>query len=100
MGAGTSAWLIMLYGVILGSGIGLVQPNITVAIQNAAERRDVGIATGCMLLFRAIGGAFGAALAASMLLGYGFGAAFGACAGVAVVAVIIAAVMKDAILRS
>jgi EmrB/QacA subfamily drug resistance transporter len=100
MGAGTSAWLIMLYGVILGSGIGLVQPNITVAIQNAAERRDVGIATGCMLLFRAIGGAFGAALAASMLLGYGFGAAFGACAVVAVVAVIIAAVMKDAILRS
>jgi MFS family permease len=100
MGAGTSAWLIMLYGVILGSGIGLVQPNITVAIQNAAERRDVGIATGCMLLFRAIGGAFGAALAASMLLGYGFGAAFGACASVAVVAVVIAAIMKDAILRS
>ncbi len=69
MGQGTPFVLSDLYSVILGGGIGLVQPNITVAIQNAAERRDVGVATGCMLLFRAIGGAFGATLAAVMLLG-------------------------------
>ncbi len=100
MGQGTPFILCDLYSVILGGGIGLVQPNITVAIQNAAERRDVGVATGCMLLFRAIGGAFGATLAAVMLLGYGFGAAFGACAVVAVVAVLIAATMQDAVLRS
>ncbi|HUW79839.1 MAG TPA: MDR family MFS transporter [Acidocella sp.] len=100
MGQGTPFILCDLYSVILGGGIGLVQPNITVAIQNAAERRDVGVATGCMLLFRAIGGAFGATLAAVMLLGYGFGAGFGACAVVAVVAVLIAATMQDAVLRS
>ena len=99
MGRGTPFALCDLYSVILGGGIGLVQPNITVAIQNAAERRDVGIATGCMLLFRAIGGAFGATLAGVMLVSHGFGAAFGACAAVAVVAVVIAAVMKDAVLR-
>jgi EmrB/QacA subfamily drug resistance transporter len=100
MKAGTSFILCDVYSVILGGGIGLVQPNITVAIQNAAERRDVGIATGCMLLFRAIGGAFGATLAAAMLLAHGFGSGFGACAMVAVVAVIIAMVMKDGVLRS
>jgi hypothetical protein len=77
-----------------------VQPNITVAIQNAAARRDVGIATGCMLLFRAIGGAFGAAIAASMLLAHGFGVAFGVCAAVAVAAVFIAVAMRDAVLRA
>jgi EmrB/QacA subfamily drug resistance transporter len=99
MGPRTPFILTEIYSVILGGGIGLVQPNITVAIQNAAERRDVGIATGCMLLFRAIGGAFGATLAAVMLLGHGFPAGFGACAVVAVVALLIAAVMKDAILR-
>ncbi len=99
MGAHTLVILCEIYSVILGGGIGLVQPNITVAIQNAAERRDVGIATGCMLLFRAIGGAFGATLAAVMLLGHGFGAGFGACALVALLALVIALVMQDAVLR-
>jgi EmrB/QacA subfamily drug resistance transporter len=100
MGPRTSLILCMGYGVILGGGIGLVQPNITVAIQNAAERRDVGIATGCMLLFRAIGGAFGATLAASMLLASGFPAGFAACGLVAIIAVVIAACMRDAALRA
>jgi len=99
MGAATPLGLTELYSVILGGGIGLVQPNITVAIQNAAERRDVGVATGCMLLFRAIGGAFGATLAAVMLLTYGFPAGFAACAAVAGAALGIAAVMRDAALR-
>jgi EmrB/QacA subfamily drug resistance transporter len=99
MRAGTPLLLCCGYGVILGSGIGLVQPNITVAIQNAAARGEVGIATGCMLLFRAIGGAFGATLAAVMLLAHGFAAGFGACGAVALVALAIAAVMQDAMLR-
>jgi EmrB/QacA subfamily drug resistance transporter len=68
-GAATPLVLSILYMSGLGAGIGLVQPNITVAIQNAAERHDVGAATGAMLLFRAIGGAMGAALAGSVLLG-------------------------------
>jgi MFS family permease len=100
MGAQTPLLLCEAYSVLLGGGIGLVQPNITVAIQNAAQRGDVGIATGCMLLFRAIGGAFGATLAAVMLLAYGFGAGFGACALVALLALGIAAVMHDSLLRS
>ncbi len=99
MRASTPLLLCEAYSVLLGGGIGLVQPNITVAIQNAAQRGDVGVATGCMLLFRAIGGAFGATLAAGMLLAHGFGAGFGACALVALLAVGIAAVMRDAPLR-
>ncbi|MDE8346153.1 MAG: MDR family MFS transporter [Acidocella sp.] len=103
MGRATPFVVCMAYGVVLGGGIGLVQPNITVAIQNAAARRDVGIATGCMLLFRAIGGAIGATLAACMLLAYGgergFHAGFGARAVVALIAVVIAAFMRDSALR-
>jgi len=95
----TPVALCVLYMVFLGGGIGLVQPNITVAIQNAAARADVGVATGCMLLFRAIGGAAGATLAGTMMLAHGFPAAFLACAGAAGVAVGIAARMPDALLR-
>ncbi len=100
LGPGTPWPLGMGYGVILGSGIGLVQPNITVAIQNAVERRDVAVATGCMLLFRAIGGAFGATIAGVMLRAHGFPGGFGVCAAVAVLALLIGLGMRDAVLRS
>jgi EmrB/QacA subfamily drug resistance transporter len=99
MNAATPIPLCILYMVLLGGGIGLVQPNITVAIQNAAERRDIGIATGCMLLFRAIGGAFGATIAAAVLARAGFAGGFGACAVFALLALVIAGFMRDAKLR-
>jgi EmrB/QacA subfamily drug resistance transporter len=100
MGSATPASLCLIYMILLGSGIGLVQPNITVAIQNAAARPDVGVATGCMLLFRAIGGATGATLAGAVMLHAGFPAAFLACAAFALAAVCIATLMPDLQLRS
>jgi len=100
MGRSTPIALCTVYMVVLGSGIGLVQPNITVAIQNAAARPDVGIATGCMLLFRAIGGATGATLAGIMMLKHGFPAAFLVCAAFALTAIAVAALMQDLSLRS
>jgi predicted MFS family arabinose efflux permease len=96
----TPVALCILYMLFLGGGIGLVQPNITVAIQNAAARADVGVATGSMLLFRAIGGAAGATLAGTVMLAAGFPAAFLACAVVAAAAVGIAAWMRDSSLRA
>jgi EmrB/QacA subfamily drug resistance transporter len=99
MGPATPIALCIFYMVLLGGGIGLVQPNITVAIQNAAARTDVGVATGCMLLFRAIGGAAGATLAGTIMLAYGFPAAFAACAVAAAAALGIAGVMRDLSLR-
>lgn len=100
MGRTTPLPFCMVYMVLLGAGIGLVQPNITVAIQNAAERPDVGTATGCMLLFRAIGGATGATLAGTVMLAYGFSAGFAACAVFALAALAIAVSMRDLSLRS
>ena len=72
-----------------------MQPNITVAIQNAAERRDVGVATGCMLLFRAIGGALGDIGGVMLLRTVWRG--FGACAVVAALSAGIAAVMRHGV---
>lgn len=100
MGKATPIPLCLLYMVLLGGGIGLVQPNITVAVQNAAARADVGVATGCMLLFRAIGGATGATLAGTFMLAYGFHAGFLACAVFALAAIVITTLMRDLSLRS
>jgi EmrB/QacA subfamily drug resistance transporter len=59
--------LTMLYAVVTGSGIGLIQPCVTTTVQNAVAVRDLGVATSGTLLFRNMGGAFGATLASAIL---------------------------------
>ena len=53
----TIAALLAFFGV----GFGLVSQVLTVAIQNAVDRRDLGIATASANLFRSLGGAIGVA---------------------------------------
>ena len=57
----------VLYQIVLGAGIGLVMPSSLVMVQNAAERRDVGVATGCLLFLRSMGGASAAPSAGALL---------------------------------
>ena len=54
---------------VVGFGIGICLPNIMVMVQNAADRRDVGTATGAMLFLRSLGGAFGSTLVGALLTG-------------------------------
>ncbi|MCW2236443.1 MDR family MFS transporter [Azospirillum canadense] len=55
--------------VPLGIGLGLVMPVMTVAVQNAVDRRDLGAATASVGFFRSLGGSVGVAV---------FGAVFAA----------------------
>jgi EmrB/QacA subfamily drug resistance transporter len=64
----TSIAISSAYIVIVGGGIGLIQPCITMTVQNAVEIRDLGIATSGTLLFRMIGGAFGATLVGTIVV--------------------------------
>jgi EmrB/QacA subfamily drug resistance transporter len=68
-GEETGQFLIMFYIVLTGGGIGLIQPCITMTVQNAVETRDLGVATSGTLLFRMIGGAFGATLVGAIVTG-------------------------------
>ncbi len=62
MSAATSQATAALLLAIFGLGFGMVSQVLTLAIQNAVERRDLGIATASANLFRALGGAIGAAV--------------------------------------
>ncbi|HLZ67842.1 MAG TPA: MDR family MFS transporter [Aliidongia sp.] len=53
--------------VVLGLGLGLVMPTMTVALQNAAEARDMGVATGTSAFFRSLGAVVGVALSGGIL---------------------------------
>jgi predicted MFS family arabinose efflux permease len=55
--------------VVTGAGLGLVMPNLTVAIQNAVPPEMLGVATSAVSFFRSLGGAFGVALSGSLLTG-------------------------------
>jgi EmrB/QacA subfamily drug resistance transporter len=57
----------LLFGAVLGFGIGLVMQVLILAIQNSVESRDIGIATATSMFARQLGGAVGLALLGSIL---------------------------------
>ncbi len=64
---GAPSWLALLVSGVLGIGIGTTMPSVLMQVQNAAERRDVGAATGSLLFLRSMGGAFGSTIVGSVL---------------------------------
>ena len=56
MDASTSQFTASLLLVIFGVGFGMVSQVLTLAIQNAVERRDLGIATASANLLRSLAG--------------------------------------------
>jgi EmrB/QacA subfamily drug resistance transporter len=62
MDASTPRATASLFLVVFGLGFGMVSQVLTVAVQNAVERSDIGIATASANLFRALGGSVGVAI--------------------------------------
>jgi EmrB/QacA subfamily drug resistance transporter len=69
MDAGTSQATASLLLVVFGLGFGLVSQVLTVALQNAVERHDLGIATASANLVRSLGGAVGVAVFGAIFAG-------------------------------
>ncbi len=67
LGPDTPRWVLIVAMAVVGFGIGTCMPTSLVVVQNAAERRDVGAATGSLLFLRSMGGAFGTTIAGSLL---------------------------------
>jgi EmrB/QacA subfamily drug resistance transporter len=68
MDAGTPELLAAAYMALNGVASGMSMPPLMVAAQNAAELRDLGVATAAVGFFRSLGGSFGAAILWSVLL--------------------------------
>jgi EmrB/QacA subfamily drug resistance transporter len=60
-------WTVETALVFLGAGLGLVMPNLTVAIQNAVDRSEMGSATSLSGFIRSLGGALGVAIAGTVV---------------------------------
>ncbi|MBM7865561.1 DHA2 family efflux MFS transporter permease subunit [Heliobacterium gestii] len=62
LGVGATRWTASLYLVIIGFGLGLVMPVLTIALQEIFPRHLLGAVTASGQFFRSIGGTFGVAL--------------------------------------
>ena len=57
--------------VVMGIGTGAVFPVVTVAVQNSADPRDLGITTATFAFFRSLGSTIGVAVLGAILSGHG-----------------------------
>jgi EmrB/QacA subfamily drug resistance transporter len=62
LSAATSTPALLGRMLLLGLGIGLVMQVLVIAVQNAVDYRDLGVATSGATLFRSIGGSVGTAV--------------------------------------
>ena len=60
--ADTSLGRLLVMMLLLGLGMGLVMQVLVIAVQNAVDYRDLGVATSGNSLFRSIGGSVGTAV--------------------------------------
>ncbi len=76
--AGTAPfWLIEVMIALIGFGVGTQFPVITVSVQNAAEQRDLGVATAALAFLRSLGSVIGVAILGAILINTGITAAVG-----------------------
>jgi EmrB/QacA subfamily drug resistance transporter len=66
MGGATSRLTSSLFMFVLGLGLGLVMQVLVLAVQNAVDYSDLGVATSGATLFRSVGGTVGVAILGSI----------------------------------
>ncbi|GAA3249152.1 hypothetical protein GCM10017691_59960 [Pseudonocardia petroleophila] len=67
VGVDTPYWQVALIMVVIGWGLGGNMQPLTLAVQNAAAPRDMGVATASATFFRQMGGTLGTAVFISVL---------------------------------
>jgi EmrB/QacA subfamily drug resistance transporter len=63
----TSLWVAGVWMAIMGLGVGALQQNLILAVQNSVPHSDVGAASSLVATFRTMGGAVGVALLGTAL---------------------------------
>ncbi|OFW74917.1 MAG: MFS transporter [Alicyclobacillus sp. RIFOXYA1_FULL_53_8] len=67
LGIHTSGFTVASYMVVIGLGMGLVMPILTIALQESFPKSELGIVTSSSQFFRQIGGTFGMTILGAVL---------------------------------
>ncbi len=63
----TPFWLLAIFSIMVGAGLGLSMQTLIIALQNAVDYKDMGIATSSNTFFRSLGSVFGTAIFGTIL---------------------------------
>jgi len=63
----TPYWQLSIFAIMVGAGLGLSMQTIVIALQNAVDFKDMGVATSSNTFFRSLGSVFGTALFGAIL---------------------------------
>lgn len=63
----TPFWELSIYAIMVGAGLGLSMQTIVIALQNAVDFKDMGVATSSNTFFRSLGSVFGTAAFGTIL---------------------------------
>lgn len=64
----TSHWVMSIWMLIVGAGLGMFMQVATLAVQNSTHKKDLGSATSTVTFFRSIGSSLGGAIFGSILV--------------------------------
>jgi MFS family permease len=67
LSATTPFWQLSIYAIMVGAGLGLSMQTIVIALQNAVDFKDMGVATSSNTFFRSLGSVFGTAIFGTIL---------------------------------
>src|SRR5207244_5712416 len=62
LGVDTPPWVVSVYMLVVGVGIGLVMQVLVLVVQNDVRPSEIGVATSTATFFRSVGGSFGVAI--------------------------------------
>jgi EmrB/QacA subfamily drug resistance transporter len=62
----TPFWRLAIFAVLIGAGLGLSMQTIVIALQNAVDFKDMGVATSSNTFFRSVGSTIGVAIFGSI----------------------------------
>jgi len=62
LNAASPVWVITLFLIVLGFGLGLIMPSMTIAVQETISRRELGVGISSVQFFRSIGSTVGVAI--------------------------------------
>jgi EmrB/QacA subfamily drug resistance transporter len=68
MGVSTTERTVIIFMIVLGIGLGLLQPVLTLAVQNAIPRSRLGAGTGAVTYLRTLGSTLGTAIVGSIVI--------------------------------
>ena len=70
IGVNTTQQTVVIYMIVVGFGLGLLQPVLTLAVQNAIPRTRLGAGTGAVTYLRTLGSTLGVAIVGSVVNNY------------------------------